>query len=444
MTAAYAFENNEDDGWDAAISTPAPTDVQLDGDLEDCEAIELPTIGPVLSDDALHGIAGVIVRKLLPNTEAHPAGLLVDMLLRFGNIVGRTAYYQVEGTQHYPVLDAVRVGATSKARKGTSGDRITQLYADVSKSWSNRCCHSGLSTGEGIVAAVHDTYAKADGESVEGIKDKRLFIYESEFAGPLTVMQRDGNTLSRTVRDTYDGKVIETMTKSNPLTATGAHVSIMGDITVVELKKLLTNKELFNGFANRFLWVHVHRTKKLAFGGKDIDWTAEQSTLRDAYDNSKRLKRMLFDRNARLMWKRFYDELLDREGVLGAITARGEAQVVRLALIYALLDKAECINTQHLKAALAVWKYCDESVRYIFGNNLTDRQTKILTWLLEQKQLGKPPQNKRAITRGALAGRGNVAELAADLVALTAGKYIDTIGGEDGEVYQATGKRLEQ
>jgi len=54
-------------------------------------------------------------------------------------------------------------------------------------------------------------------------------------------------------------------------------------------------------------------------------------------------------------------------GLLGAITSRGEAQVVRLALIYALLDISLEIKITHLEAALAVWKYCEDSAKYIFG-----------------------------------------------------------------------------
>ena len=403
-----------------------------------------PNIGPVLSDDALYGLAGDIVCKLLPHTEAHPAGLLVDILLRFGNIVGRSAYYQVEGTRHYPALQAVRVGATSKARKGTSGDRISQLYENVSQSWSKHCQHSGLSTGEGIIWAARDESVKSDGETVAGVKDKRIFVYESEFTGPLIVMQREGNILSRTLRDSWDGKPLETLSKAHPIKATGAHVSIVGDITLVELKDQLTNRELFNGFANRILWTHVHRTKKLPFGGKDIDWSRECASLREAVKIARARTRIFMDRNARLMWTRFYLDVPDVKGIIGAITARGEAQAVRLALIYALINKADHISTEHLKAALSLWKYCENSVHYIFGDLLTERQKKIVSWMLEQKQQGKAQQNKRAIIRGALAGRVTTDELTKDMVTLIDAKFIEILGGDDGEVYQATGKELKQ
>jgi len=53
--------------------------------------------------------------------------------------------------------------------------------------------------------------------------------------------------------------------------------------------------------------------------------------------------------------------------LLGAITGRGEPQTMRLACIYALLDQSPEIRAEHLQAGLAMWQYCEDSARYIFG-----------------------------------------------------------------------------
>jgi hypothetical protein len=45
---------------------------------------------------------------------------------------------------------------------------------------------------------------------------------------------------------------------------------------------------------------------------------------------------------------------------------------MRLACLYALLDQSHTIRRVHLEAALALWKYCEDSVRYIFGDALGD------------------------------------------------------------------------
>ena len=84
-------------------------------------------------------------------------------------------------------------------------------------------------------------------------------------------------------------------------------------------------------------------------------------------------RKIIWSEAARPEWAQAYHELSKpRPGLAGAIAQRGEAQVVRLALIYALLDKSYQIEPVHLRAARAVWDYSEASVRYIFGASLGD------------------------------------------------------------------------
>jgi hypothetical protein len=59
-------------------------------------------------------------------------------------------------------------------------------------------------------------------------------------------------------------------------------------------------------------------------------------------------------------------------GLFGAITARAAPQVIRMALLYALADRACQVGEAHLKAALALWRYSEASVKQIFGDALGD------------------------------------------------------------------------
>jgi hypothetical protein len=43
--------------------------------------------------------------------------------------------------------------------------------------------------------------------------------------------------------------------KQAPLKATGAHIGIIGHITIEEVQHALTGTEMANGFGNRFLWL---------------------------------------------------------------------------------------------------------------------------------------------------------------------------------------------
>ena len=76
--------------------------------------------------------------------------------------------------------------------------------------------------------------------------------------------------------------------------------------------------------------------------------------------------------------------------MLGAITARAEAQVMRLACIYAVLDSTAMVSRKHLDAALAIWRYCAASVGYIFGERTGDPVAdRILQALDEQEPLAR-------------------------------------------------------
>ena len=332
---------------------------------------------------AMHGIAGEFVRMVEPNTEADPAAILLQFLAAFGALVGRGPHYRVEGDEHHANLYVLLVGATAKGRKGTSWGRVREVFQRV-PDWKPHV--SGLSSGEGVKYHVRDaceeTKRNKSGELVteivdEGVTDKRLFVVESEFAGVLRAAQRQGNTLSATIREGWDSGNLRSLTKNDPITATGAHICIVGHITDDELRAELTATDTANGFANRFLFAGAKRSKLLPHGGNQADEGEVQAfadRLRERAARARTGRRVTMTAEASAMWERVYPELSAGSGGLhGAVTARAEAQTTRLALFYCLLDGADRIDTAHLLAALAVWQYCDATARYVFGASLGDR-----------------------------------------------------------------------
>ena len=74
--------------------------------------------------------------------------------------------------------------------------------------------------------------------------------------------------------------------------------------------------------------------------------------------------------------------------MVGALLGRAEAQVVRLASLYALMDKSKAIYQVHLEAALALWQYAEDSIEYIFGDACDERiADKILDGIKTHGQL---------------------------------------------------------
>jgi Protein of unknown function (DUF3987) len=316
-----------------------------------------------LRPEARHGLVGEVVNAIEPESEADPAALTIQFLVTFGFLAGRNAYYQIEGDKHYPNLSAAVVGDTSRARKGTSWGRILSVFVGV-KPWPrDRVLDGGLSTGEGLIT-----------QAGSNATDKRLLIVEGEFSRTLRAMSRSGNTLSQVLRGLWDRGEANILTRGAPVSVDGAHTSIIGHITEPELESHLSEVEMFNGFANRFLWVAAQRSKELPFGGDLPEATLKplRKRIQKAVVFATKPQRITWAREARDKWANVYCQLAVPKGdaQFDAVTGRAEAQVCRLALIYALLDKSKEIRIEHLDAALAVWDYCNASARKFFAGRM--------------------------------------------------------------------------
>jgi len=343
-----------------------------------------------VAPEARHGLAGAFVDLVEPHSEAAPVALLAQFLVAFGNLIGRGAGFMAEGDFHATNLNIAIVGETSKARKGTSWGRVKQGLELVDPDWVERCITSGLSSGEGVVWRVRDatvTRRKAKkGETADddgyldeitdaGVDDKRLLVVEGELAQALRVMRREGNTLSVTVRNLWDSGDQGSLTKTSPGRTTGALVSIIGHIVRDELRRELSATDAANGFANRFLFVCARRSKALPDGGRvpEDDLRGLAKLIAATADYARNAGVLQRDPHARELWHSVYGRLSEgRPGLLGAITGRAEAQVMRLAVIYALLDGCREVRVEHLRAALAVWDYSERSAAFIFGATVGD------------------------------------------------------------------------
>ena len=332
---------------------------------------------------AYHGMAKQMVDTIGPESEADPVALLVSLLAGFGNLIGDSPHFMPGADKHACKLFITLVGETSKARKGSSWGYIRNSLQKIDPTW-NKNMGGGLSSGEGLIWAVRDPIEKKEPVKKKGVivgydtvvvdpgvDDKRLMVVEGEFAGMLNVMGRDQNPLSSVLRQAWDGDYLRTLTKNSPAESTGAHISLIGHITRDELKERLGRTDISNGFANRFLWFCVKRSKSLPEGGyvKPEDLRRLEDGLKEALEFAHKCKEVKRNNAAKKIWADEYHMLSEgRSGLLGAVTSRAEAQVMRLSCIYALLDKSRVIKPAHLSAGLALWDYSFQSCQYIFGD----------------------------------------------------------------------------
>jgi hypothetical protein len=352
------------------------------GKTKQVEAVPWPALDPA----ALYGIGGDFVRLIEPHTESDPVALLIQYLAAFGNVIGRGPHFRIEADTHYLNMFSVLVGETGTGRKGTSWGQVRQRFEVLDPIWNHECVVSGASSGEGLLYHVRDPIVrikknrKTGFEEEEiadnGVSDKRLFVFEGELGSLLRTSQRDGNTVSAVIRNLWDTGTARSLVKNSPIRTTDAHVSVLGHIVRYELLNLLSECESINGFANRFLWLSVRRSKFLPRGGQTsrLNFNPITLGLKMAMQFAAEVGEMTLSDEAWGLWDSVYMRLeTGRSGFLGKVTQRASPYTLRLACLYALLDCEKVVSVKHLTAALALWQYAEDSARYIFGARTGDK-----------------------------------------------------------------------
>lgn len=388
-------ERTVDSGLEHGIANPREipeAEWQARGSPSSMSPARAPTVAdwPELDPAAEYGFIGRMLALIHPQTEADKVALIAQFLAAFGVAIGRFAYFAVEGDRHRGNLFIALVGETSKGRKGTSWGHVRALFERAADpGWPGRVA-SGLSTGEGLIHSVRDPVENLEpvkdaktkkimgSETVVvdgGEPDKRLLVVESELAGALKIGTREGNILSPILRAAWDGTQLRTLTKTSPVRCREPHIGVIGHITRAELLRHLSVTEAGNGLGNRFLWLCVRRSKALPDGGHidEVEFQALIDELRATIQAIANIREVRRDAEASEIWRAVYDDLSEgKPGLLGAMIGRAEAQVTRLALLYALSDRSAIINGQHMTAALALWQFAEDSARFIFGDSMGD------------------------------------------------------------------------
>jgi hypothetical protein len=144
---------------------------------------------PMFERYALHGLAGQAVRALAPHSEAQPEAILLQLLAAFGNLIGPGPHCMVGATRHTLNLFVVLVGESSKARKGTSWNQISRLFAEVDPEWTENRVTSARLTARGLIGIMGQTTG-----------DRRLLVLADELASVLHTMGRSRSQLSPLLR----------------------------------------------------------------------------------------------------------------------------------------------------------------------------------------------------------------------------------------------------
>ena len=362
---------------------------QPDGYVRPADTLITPTWPwPEPTETCFYGIAGKYAQEVTEISEADPMAVLGTLLTVFGVFLGREPHVRIGNSTHRASLFTLIVGESARARKGTAlSDTRVLLEMVHPRFFAGPGIVSGISSGEGLVQAMRDA---REGEADAGVvHDRRFLAIETEFAKVLQNATRDKNIVSSIIRQAWDGEPLRTTTKADPMTASNYHFGVVGHITIQELRRELTATEAANGFANRHIFIPAKRTKIISRPGRmepqALTYYAQE--LNSALNAAHGAREVALTEEA---WERYddiYREVETRdvgEGLALSIITRGAPNILRMALITALINKSPTIEVEHLEAAYAIWNYAEAGVLHIYGDKLGDRYADTLLSAVRQ------------------------------------------------------------
>jgi hypothetical protein len=409
----------------------------------------LPVVDPAVFDCYL----GTLATRIEPYTEADPVGVMVSLLGAAGVHVGQGPHLPIGMERHPLMVWPMLIGHTGSGRKGTAWGAAKQLLTTADTEFVAANVHSGLSSGEGL-AAVFATDPNSEPVGGKGKRprllpdgDCRLLAYEPEWASVMARMKREGNTLSATLRAAWEGGNLSTLNVDARVARKG-HVGILAHITPGEFKAKVSSSDMSGGTYNRFLPVAVGQSKFLHLPTPpDAELMAQLgASLAERLEQAGGYGALAFSADARDVWAGLYLEFgtlpEDEHGSaqLAEFTSRAAPHCLRIAALYAALDRTPLIQPEHLASAAALVRYSIASAAAVLRP--TRELADLAAWI---GAAGEQGRTRTEITTGYFKGKppADMAALLdrlvqADQVTTTERPRPDGKGGRKATIYTAT------
>jgi len=342
-------------------------------------SLELPAI-------AWRGLFKDYRELVAETTEAADAFHYATFLQVFGCTIGRRLFVY-HATRLYPNFYTCLVGRSGLTRKDTAwlrgGDILGRLhsYSDDEQSPPFRIV-KGIRSYEGLL------------DELSGERKIRL-IQLGELLSLLAKARQDslGNIIPA-LTELYDSPelVNPPVHQKDVKPAREPFLSIMAGTTQDWLQKALTERDIYGGFANRWLYFYGLPKDPMPNPPKvDKDkrnkLVQELNQLRDWADSVPNGEITISDQASKL-FEHYYGEYYRRcqqPGLIPTLIVRVQDFIWKIALLYAADTMSEAISADHLEAAIAVGKYLEVSVAEVFASfgtsNGKAQETKLLDFL---------------------------------------------------------------
>jgi putative DNA primase/helicase len=320
---------------------------------------------PALPDAAWYGLSGEYRGISGPCTEASHSYHYACFVSAVGACMGRSVYFERAG-RHYPNLYIVLVGPSGGARKSTALrfglDLVEAIDSKIAIAWT-------LDSREGFLQDLDELgKSRAHNSGVTAIlrlEELRSLIDKASMEGLRNIVPL--------LAHAYDcPRSLQVRTRKNPVTVVKPTLSLVAATTWDWLQGI-RSPDLLGGLGNRMMWVSGEPGAAIPApprpDGERLDTIVRELRRCIAYWRRKGTSEFSFNPSAAKLWETIYGELYghrNEDPLIANLGERLQNHCLKIALIFAALDRRPIIERHHLEAAYAFTQFLYEGLWYLF------------------------------------------------------------------------------
>ncbi len=362
------------------------------------EPEEVGAIAPVLElpEDVWQGLFRDYRNLVAGTTEAPDNYHYVCFAQTLGATLARRIHVY-HARRLFPNFYICLVGRTALTRKDTARYRAQRLLSDLHSEENPEQPQfqilPGIGSAEGLLDAL-------------GGERKVVVLSEGELLSLLAKARQEAlSNLIPKITTLFDCPDQETLkTRQRTVVCDEPFLSITSGTTLAWLEKALTEKDIYGGFVNRFIFVYGKQKKPLPYPPK-VDTDAYAALLAkingmrlwaESLQQSEAGGELVVPDTTKALFADYYREYHKRcaaETLPATLIPRVQTFVWKFALLYAAMDASEQIRPEHLHLAILAGGYFEQSVLQIFQTFGASRGRKVedkLLTFLQSKGKGVP------------------------------------------------------
>ena len=353
-------------------------------------------VNPELPEDVWQGLYGDYRDLVAGTTEAPDNYHYACFAVALGATLGRRIHVY-HARRLFPNFYICLVGRTAITRKDTARYRTQRLLNDLHSEENPENPQfqilPGIGSAEGLLDAL-------------GGERKVVILSESELLSLLAKARQEAlSNLIPKLTSLFDCPDLETLkTRQRTVVCKEPFLSISSGTTLTWLQKALTEKDIYGGFANRFIFVWGTPKAPLPFPPKvDPDaYAALLAKINDVRLWAERLQQseasgeLAVPNTTMGIFADYYAEYHKRcaaETLPATLIPRVQTFIWKFALLYAAMAASEQILPEHLELAILAGDCFEQSVLQIFrtfgASRGKEMENKLLAFL-QSKGKGVP------------------------------------------------------